>query len=165
MIHSAAASGTTNPVVHLEAGNYSVNTTLVVPAGEAMQIIGDGGRTQLTWTGSGTGPVMRLQGPSKATLSNFSVSGNNQSANGIEVDDVDQAKSSVFMEEAWLARFPNWSLRGRPRQHERPVARLLSPEQLINRRNKPCRDWGAGRGGGALAGWRDKHICQRRLML
>jgi Pectate lyase superfamily protein len=102
MINSAAASGTTNPVVHLEAGNYSVSTTLLVPAGQTMQIVGDGGRSQLTWTGSGTGPVMRLQGPSKATLSNFSVSGN-RSANGIEIDDVDQAHSSVFIEEAWLA--------------------------------------------------------------
>lgn len=103
MINAAAASGAFVPVVHIEPGNYSINTTLVVPAGYPMQIIGDGGYSQLTWTGAGSGPVMRLQGPSKATLSNFSVSGNGQSGNGIEVDDVDQPKSSVFMEEALLA--------------------------------------------------------------
>ena len=161
MINAAAASGTFVPVVHIEPGNYSINTTLVVPAGYAMQIMGDGGYSQLTWTGAGTGPVMRLQGPSKATLSNFSVSGNNQSGNGIEVEDVDQPKSSVFMEEAYAGGFRHWSLRRCPRQHERPAARLLSPGQFINRCNKPYRDWGTGRGGGALAGRRDQHICWR----
>ena len=99
---NAAASGTDKPVVHIEPGNYSINRTLVVPAGSDMQIVGDGGYSQLTWAGTGTGPVLQLQGPSKATLRDFQVYGN-YSGNGIEVDNVDQPGSSVFMEEAWLA--------------------------------------------------------------
>jgi hypothetical protein len=51
-----------------------------------MQIIGDGSYSQLVWSGAGTGPVLRLQGPSKVTLRDFSVNGNNYTADGIEVD-------------------------------------------------------------------------------
>jgi hypothetical protein len=101
-INAAAASGTDKPVVHIEPGNYSINTTLVVPAGSDMQIVGDGFYSQLTWAGMGTGPVMRLLGPSKATLRDFQVYGS-YSGNGIEVDNVDQPGSSVSLEEAWLA--------------------------------------------------------------
>jgi Pectate lyase superfamily protein len=102
VINNAAASGTTKPVVHIQPGSYSINATLAVPAGSDMQIIGDGYYSQLTWTGSTTGPVMRLQGPSKATLRDFSVNGNNFSADGIEVDNADQPGSRVFMEQANL---------------------------------------------------------------
>jgi hypothetical protein len=101
-INAAAASGTDKPVVHIEPGNYSIKTTLVVPAGNDMQIVGDGFYSQLTWAGMGTGPVMPLQGPSKATLRDFQVYGS-YSGDGIELDNVAQPGSSVFMEEAWLA--------------------------------------------------------------
>jgi hypothetical protein len=100
-INKAAASATVRPVVHIQPGTYSINATLLVPANSDMQIIGDGYYSRLTWTGSTTGPVMRLQGPSKATLRDFSVSGSN-SADGIEVDNADQAGSRIFMEQSTL---------------------------------------------------------------
>jgi hypothetical protein len=103
VINNAAASGTVKPVVHIQPGSYSINATLVVPAGSDMQTIGDGYYSRLTWTGSTTGPVMRLQGPSKVTLRDFSVSGNRNSADGIEVDNADQAGSRVFMEQSTLS--------------------------------------------------------------
>jgi hypothetical protein len=102
VINQAAASGTTRPVVHIQPGAYSINTTLVVPAGSDMQIIGDGGYSQLNWSGSTAGPVLRLQGPSKAILRDFSVNGNNSSADGIEVDNADQSGSRVFMEQSTI---------------------------------------------------------------
>jgi hypothetical protein len=102
-INQAAAAGSAKPVVHLQPGSYSINATLVVPAGSDMQIIGDGYYSRLAWSGSTTGPVMRLLGPTKATLRDFSVSGNGNSADGIEVDNADQAGSRVFMEQATLA--------------------------------------------------------------
>jgi hypothetical protein len=103
VINKAAASGTVKPVVHLQPGSYSINAPLVVPAGSDIQIIGDGYYSQLTWTGTTTGPVMRLQGPSKATVRDFSVSGNRNSADGIEVDNADQPGSRVFMEQSTLS--------------------------------------------------------------
>jgi hypothetical protein len=101
-INNAAASGTVKPVVHIQQGSYSINTTLVVPAGSDMQIIGDGSYSRLAWSGATTGPVLRLQGASKATLRNFAVSGNNYSGDGIEVDNADQPGSRVFMEQTTL---------------------------------------------------------------
>ena len=75
---------------------------LVVPAGSDLQIIGDGYYSQLTWAGTTTGPVMQLLGPSKTTLRDFSVSGNHNTADGIEVNNADQPGSRVFMEQSNL---------------------------------------------------------------
>src|SRR5437899_12502821 len=58
LINQAAASGTTRPVVHIQPGSYSINTTLVVPANSDLQIIGDGNYSQLNWSlGSTAAPV------------------------------------------------------------------------------------------------------------
>jgi hypothetical protein len=101
-INAAAASGTTRPVVHIQPGSYSINTTLAVPANSDLQIIGDGNYSVLGWSGTGSGPVLRLQGPSKAILRDFLVNGNGHSADGIEVDNADQSGSRVFMEQVNL---------------------------------------------------------------
>jgi hypothetical protein len=71
-----------------------------------MQIIGDGRYSQLVWSGTTTGPALRLQGPSKAILRDFVVNSNNYSADGIEVDNADQAGSRVFMEQVILGQNP-----------------------------------------------------------
>jgi hypothetical protein len=97
-INNAAASGTTRPVVHIQPGTYSVNATLTVPANSDMQIIGDGEYSSLSWSGSPGGVVIRLQGPSKVILRDFAVNGSNYTADGIEVDNADQAGSRIFME-------------------------------------------------------------------
>ncbi|HWY11526.1 MAG TPA: glycosyl hydrolase family 28-related protein [Bacteroidia bacterium] len=62
----------TKPVVHIPKGTFNVNTTLVVPAGSDMQIIGDGlgtgSTTRINWSGNMIGPLMLCQGPSRATI-------------------------------------------------------------------------------------------------
>ena len=81
-------------------GNYSIATTITVPANAPVQIIGDGGGCQfgsmLSWTGS-SGPVIELQGPSRATLRDFAVISDGNT--GIEVDGADQTGGSVYTEE------------------------------------------------------------------
>lgn len=101
-INAAAATGTEKPVVHLQPGTYSINTTLVVPARSDVQIVGDGYYSRFIWNGSVTGAVIQLTGPSTATLRDFSVSGNNYRGDGIEVQNADQPGSSIFMEQANL---------------------------------------------------------------
>jgi hypothetical protein len=103
-INNAAASGTTRPVVHIQPGTYSINTTLVVPANSDMQIIGDGGYSSLLWSGSTGGVVMWLQGPSKSILRDFAVNGHYNSADGIGVDNADQVGSRIFMEQVILGQ-------------------------------------------------------------
>jgi hypothetical protein len=102
-INNAVASGTPRPVVHIQPGVNTITATLVVPANSDIQIIGDGGYSQLNWGGTTSGPVMPLQGPSKAILRDFPINGSSNSADGIEVDNADQVGSSIFMEQANLS--------------------------------------------------------------
>ena len=100
-INRAAAAPNDKPVVHLQAGGYNIGTTLVVPAGSGMQITGDGFDTVLYWTGTGSGPVLKFAGPSKATLREIEIRGNN-TADGIEVTNADQPGSHIFMQQTIL---------------------------------------------------------------
>ena len=71
-----------------------------------MQIIGNGSYSQLAAAvGLSTNPVLRLVGPSKATLSNFFINGVANTANGIEVTNTNQS--------------------GRPRLHGPGFARII----------------------------------------
>ncbi len=88
-IDLAAASGDPNPIVHLAVGSYSLSTTITVPASRHMQIVGDGGHTQLAANGGLTGPNLKLLGPSRVTLRNFGVLGLGNAHPGIEIDGVD----------------------------------------------------------------------------
>jgi hypothetical protein len=100
---NAEQSGAIHPVAHIRAGTYNINSTITVPANSGIQIIGDGGYSLLQWNNSSsTGPVIRLLGPSKVILRDFYVAGAGFMPNGIEVDNVDQPGSRVFMEQARL---------------------------------------------------------------
>lgn len=64
------------PVVHLPVGSYKVDRTLVVPANSDVQIVGDGAAetgTVLEWTGAAGEPLLKLDGPSRTTLRDFSI--------------------------------------------------------------------------------------------
>ena len=91
------------PVVHLAAGQYRVDRTITIPAGCDVQLTGDGYfpfyGTMLMWSGEGDGPVLRLAGPSRATLRDFEVHVH-ASTHGILVDNCDQPGARVFMDQA-----------------------------------------------------------------
>ncbi len=109
VIASAAKQNGQQPIVHLPAGNYSIDRTLVIPAGSDIQLMGDGFNTSLNWVGSSSGPVLHLVGPSKATLYDFSIN-SAASSNGILVDNADQAGSRVFMEQVFLNNSSQYNL-------------------------------------------------------
>jgi hypothetical protein len=100
IINQAAALKGTRPVIHFAHGTYKINTTLVIPAGSDMQLIGDGGGdvrpTLVRWLGTAAGPVIRITGPSKAVLRDFTVFGND-AADDIQITNADQSGSRVFM--------------------------------------------------------------------
>ena len=100
VIDTAYASSYDNPIIHLQAGSYSISTTLSVPANRDLQIIGDGFNTNLNWSGAGQGPVLQLNGPSHVVLRDFYINGNNNAANAIVVNNADQEGGSVFVEQA-----------------------------------------------------------------
>lgn len=99
-INSAGAHCGQRPIVHLPAADYMINSSLIVPANCDIQIVGDGGHSVLNWTGSGSGPLITLQGPSKAILRDFRVQGASE-ADGIVIANADQERGRVYMQEAF----------------------------------------------------------------
>jgi hypothetical protein len=101
-IQQAAGYCGQKPVVHLPYGNYSLSQSLIIPANCDIQFVGDGGHTALSWAGGGIGPVVVLQGPSRATLRDFYV--NAGSVTGIEVQNADQQGSRIYMQQPQVLR-------------------------------------------------------------
>lgn len=98
-IEKARTMAGRRPVIHLPAGTYSINETLAIPAGCDVQIIGDGCDTVLRWAAKERGPVLRIAGPSRATLREFFIDAA-QVADGLAIDSCDQVGGRIFMDQA-----------------------------------------------------------------
>jgi hypothetical protein len=99
-IDSAARLAGQRPIVHLPMGNYKIEKTLVIPNGSDLQLVGDGaGETasRLNWSGQGGGPVLRLEGPSRATLRDFYVHAPDGQA--VVIENADQAGGHIFADQ------------------------------------------------------------------
>ena len=99
-IDKAVQSNSKRPVVHLPVGTYRIDRTLVIPVGSDLQLVGDGGAetaTVLQWTGDQGGLVLKLEGPSHATVRDMSISSGN--ANGILVENCDQPDGKIFTDQ------------------------------------------------------------------
>ena len=97
VINSAAAQNGNRPIVHIPEGIYHITSTITIPANTDIQLVGDG-NTTLTWAGTGSGPILYLPGPTKATLRDFQLDGGYRPydphfAAGIVVDNIDQPGS------------------------------------------------------------------------
>ncbi len=99
-LNDAATLAGQRPVVHLPMGNYPVAETLVIPAGCDLQLIGDSaGETgsRLNWTGPEDGLVLRVAGPSHATLRDFYIHAGK--ARALRVEDCDQPAGRIFADQ------------------------------------------------------------------
>ena len=89
-----------SPVIHLPLGMHTISTTVVVPAGLDVNLMGDGWHDQLTWGSStGQGPMFRLKSPAKASLQQLSA---NEYAKGdavIYVEGANAAGSRVLLQD------------------------------------------------------------------
>src|SRR5262245_28547147 len=107
VINSAAVQNGNRPVVHIPEGIYDITSTITIPAGTDIQLVGDGG-TILRWAGTGSGPLLYLPGPTKATLRDLQVDGGYRPydphfAAGIVVDNIDQPGSIVYLDQVHTA--------------------------------------------------------------
>ena len=97
---AAAMPAGTNPVVHLKKGSYDVSSTITIPAQIPITIVGDGASEHgsvLAWTGTGAGPVVWLEGPSRATLRDLSISGGSAGGvDGILIDNANQPGGRIY---------------------------------------------------------------------
>jgi hypothetical protein len=98
---SAARAGS-KTVVHLRAGTYRVSATLNVPASD-IQIVGDD-NTTLNASRLAGAPVLKLAGPTKVVLRDFSISGASNTADGIEIDGADQNGARIFIDQPVISR-------------------------------------------------------------
>jgi hypothetical protein len=99
-IDTAAKLPGQRPIIHFGVGQYAVNRTLTIPAGCDVQLVGEGipYNTQLQWTGDGNGPVVRLAGPSRATLRDLVLVGSRK-ADALAIDGCDQPGSRVSFDQ------------------------------------------------------------------
>ncbi len=86
------------PVVHRPAGSYKITRTLHIPAGADVQLIGDGQETNLRGDPGIT--VLKIAGPSRATLRDFRIRGGDGFAGkGIVADNVDQSGGQILLDQ------------------------------------------------------------------
>ncbi len=95
IIDAAVKSSSPHPVVHLPFGNYSLATTLLIPANTDVQLIGDGQLTTLYYGGKADAPALRVLGPTHATLTDFQVQ-TQPNVTAIRIEGVDQPDGHVY---------------------------------------------------------------------
>ena len=101
-LDQAAALRGQRPVVHLPEGNYTIRNTLVITAESDVQLVGDGlFRTQLNWAGDAPAPVLRILGPSRATLRDLMIGGTG-ATNAVVMEGVDQADAHIVADQVFL---------------------------------------------------------------
>jgi hypothetical protein len=128
------------PVVHLSPGMYAIDRPLFIPTGSDVQLLGDGERSSLRWTGRGNDPVLRVAGPSHATLRHFSIAGapgpkpvlGAGASVGIQIDGCDQPGGMVFGDQLW-ASGTEFGIRVDPLQFARVQLADSSPRALSSR--------------------------------
>jgi len=95
----------TKPVVHVPFGQYNIKTTITVPAGSDMQIVGDGlgtgATTTLVWAApkAASGPLLSCQGPSRITIKDLLLNVPYNTYTGPEalvIEDADQVGGRIY---------------------------------------------------------------------
>lgn len=99
-IDAAAAQKGRRPIVHVPYGTYDIAATITIPASD-VQIVGDGYATVLRWTGRGRGPLLRVNGPTTATLREIQLDGGG-SVDTVAVSGIDQPGSRAYLQEVQL---------------------------------------------------------------
>lgn len=97
-IDSAAANKAMRHVIHLPAGLYFIDQPLVIPTGSDLRIVGDGGKTTLKWTGSSTGSIIRITGPTQAIVRDLRLHGSGL-AQCISIEGCDQENALIHLEQ------------------------------------------------------------------
>ncbi len=85
------------PVVHLPMGLYKIMTTLVIPAGSDLQLVGDAAvnsGTCLQWQGPPDGLLIKIVGPARATLKDLFLDAGR--ARALRLENADQVGGRIF---------------------------------------------------------------------
>jgi hypothetical protein len=99
-IDRAARLSGNRPVVHLPKGAYPIDRSLVIPAAADVQLIGDGAAetaTVLRWSGPPDGVMLKLEGPSHATLRDINLHIGRGTV--VRLEDCDQVGGRIFADQ------------------------------------------------------------------
>jgi hypothetical protein len=99
-INQAARLTGQRPVVHLPMGAYKIDHTLVIPPACDVQLVGDGASeiaTRLLWAGPADGVLLRVDGPSRATIRDLQIQAGASSA--MLVESPDQPDARIFADQ------------------------------------------------------------------
>ena len=97
VIDQAVQSDDSMPIVHFGRGTWDLDATLLIPANERVQIVGDGWQSLLVWTGvEPTGPMIRVAGPTRFWMRNMRMLGNYTGV-AVQVDQADQPGGRVLV--------------------------------------------------------------------
>jgi hypothetical protein len=114
-IDAAVSSKTARPIVHLAAAVIPVRKTITVPTGCDIRLVGEGIPyvTRLEWAGEGEGPILRVEGPSRAEIGDFALIGGDKAV-GLVIGGIDQAGSRVLFDQAQAtgAKACGWRIEG-----------------------------------------------------
>ena len=91
-----------NGTVHLPKGEYSIDTTLEIPAQGNIKIVGDGALTVLLPDGGLSGPVLESQGKN-VEIENLQFGGSNPGSSAVHLLIPDTPSSEVLCDECALA--------------------------------------------------------------
>lgn len=99
ILQAASASGSTGAIVHFPPGQFVLKSTLVVPALTRVQLVGDGLTSVILWGGStASGTLLRMQGPSLATVRDLLLLNGSTTTPAIVVEKANQAGGRVLLE-------------------------------------------------------------------
>ena len=85
------------PVIHFPAGEYAIDKTIIIPQGSDVQLIGDGVRTLLRWSGKEGDTLLKIIGQSHAVIRDLSISGSGV-VDGLVIEGCDQPNAKIFIE-------------------------------------------------------------------
>ncbi len=85
------------PVIHFPAGEYAIDQTLIVPEGSDVQLIGDGVRTLLRWSGKEGDALLKFVGRPNAVIRDLSINGGGV-VDGLVIEGCDQPNARIFIE-------------------------------------------------------------------
>jgi hypothetical protein len=99
-------------LIHIPWGDHSCTSTLVIPAGKALTLVGDGPRSQFSWNGSsGSGPLLQLPAPSQATLGHVQFEGYNRALPLVQADGIGSQPARVLLKDSWITHGTTANLR------------------------------------------------------
>ena len=102
-LNQAAELKGQRPIVHLREGDYTIGETLVIPADSDVQLVGDGlFRTKLNWSGEVPAPIVRIIGPSRATMRDLMISGTN-ATDAVVMEGVNQTNAHIVADQIFLS--------------------------------------------------------------